>query len=206
MEKTTGEYGDNQFWSKPTNDFDLDELMADMDWISVDCVCSRCAKNNEQLTLIHMLALPWESLRSLSLPWLRKPATARLHNLAVLWALSTLTLWIRKFALRDFLVQTEKLVISVPIVPFTLILFEVWHKNTNNLSSQFFLSILSNFLFLIIKQIKSRHIILFELKRSKMSSILDSIVAPKKSSPEKPSATTAAAKQAPSILDSFGSP
>lgn len=31
MEKTTGEYGDNQFWSKPTNDFDLDELMADMD-------------------------------------------------------------------------------------------------------------------------------------------------------------------------------
>jgi len=31
MEKTTGEYGDNQFWSKPTNDFDLAELMADMD-------------------------------------------------------------------------------------------------------------------------------------------------------------------------------
>ena len=31
MEKTTGEYGDNQFWSKPTSDYDLDELMADMD-------------------------------------------------------------------------------------------------------------------------------------------------------------------------------
>ena len=31
MEKTTGEYGDNQFWSKPMSDYDLDELMADMD-------------------------------------------------------------------------------------------------------------------------------------------------------------------------------
>ena len=118
MEKTTGEYGDNQFWSKPTNDFDLDELMADMDWISVFCVCSRCAKNKEQLTLIHMLAS--ESLRSVSFPWLRKPATAKQSNLAVLWALSTSPLRIKKVCHARLSVQTEALVVSVPIVPLHL--------------------------------------------------------------------------------------
>ena len=29
-EKTTGEYGDNQFWKAPDSEFDLDELMADL--------------------------------------------------------------------------------------------------------------------------------------------------------------------------------
>ena len=31
MEKTTGEFGDNQYWKTPTWDFDLEDLMADMD-------------------------------------------------------------------------------------------------------------------------------------------------------------------------------
>ena len=121
MEKTTGEYGDNQFWSKPTNDFDLDELMADMDWISVFCVCSRCAKNKEQLTLIHMLAS--ESLRSVSFPWLRKPATAKQSNLAVLWALSTSPLRIRKFVMHGFQFKQRRWWLVFPLYLYT---YFVW--------------------------------------------------------------------------------
>ena len=36
-EKTTGEYGDNQFWKSGPDEFDLDALMADM-WRSGECL------------------------------------------------------------------------------------------------------------------------------------------------------------------------
>ena len=136
-DETTGEFSDNQFWKTPSWDFDLDELMADMNWNKCWLCLQQMCEEQRSAQFHPMYATPWASLRTMSCPWLCLSATAKPSNLAVLWALNNLPLRMGKFALCNYPIHSEVVVFSVPIVPFHLFCFKIDINQAHTLSSVF---------------------------------------------------------------------